>query len=149
MSVYGIGFRELSRVLFKISFVQFPLLLACLIGCSLLVGQLIDWPAAAALQIALKASLLAIALRFVFLTLAFSSGTNDTSRLFRATPLLTCVVLFGGGFLGLAAGSMFASDAAVWILALLAVLDAYVLLRLYGWFYNGRRFDLMAVPRTL
>jgi hypothetical protein len=145
---YGIGFRELSRFLSKISLVQFPLILIWLTGSSLLVGQLTHWPVAAALLIALKGSALVVASRFVLLTLMFSAGTNDTSRLIRAAPLLACFVLFGGGFLALSGGSVYVSHAAGCALSLLAVLDAYVLLRVYGWLYNGRRFDLMAVPRT-
>jgi hypothetical protein len=29
----------------------------------------------------------------------------------------------------------------------LAVLDAYVLFAVYGWFYHANRFDLMNIPR--
>ena len=145
---YGVGYRELSRFLFKISLVQFPLMLMWLTGASLLVGQLTHWPVAAALLIALRVSALVVALRFVLLTITFSSGTNDTSRLLRAAPLLACFVLFGGGFLALAGGSVYVSHGAGSVLSFLAVLDAYVLLRVYGWLYNGRFFDLVTVPRT-
>jgi len=145
-AAYGIGFGELTHFLFKCSLVQVPLLAVCLMGCSLAAARLTHWPAAVALQLGLKASVFVLASRFLFLMINFSSGSNDTATIRRAVPLLGLVLLFGGAFLALAGAAWYVTNPASWLACFLAVLDAYLLLRVYGTWYNRMRFDLMAVP---
>ena len=48
----------------------------------------------------------------------------------------------------MAIGGLFQPNVGLsWLLWSLALVDAYVLLAVYGWFYNGRWFDLMITPR--
>ncbi len=87
--------------------------------------------------------------RFITLTLSFSSSTNDTSRFrFWSVLLLLVMVLCGLAFVGLSAASLFLETRwAPWLLWLAAGLDAYLLLRIHGWFHNSNRFDLMSQPK--
>jgi len=51
--------------------------------------------------------------------------------------------------LGLGAASLFVSDYRIaWTLWLLAGLDSYALFRVYGWFYDANRFDLISLPKN-
>ena len=57
---------------------------------------------------------------------------------------MATVVCLGLLFMGLGAAGMFAPVGLLaWSLVALAVLDAYLLFRVYGWFYHANRFDLM------
>ena len=102
-SVYGIGYRELSRVLFKCSIIQIPLLLAFALAAGLATAFLADYPLIAGMMIGLKLGCLLFASRFIFVTLAFSSGTNDSSKFrLRTVLLIFIIVLSGLMFIGLA-----------------------------------------------
>lgn len=144
-AAYAISFHELARLLFKCSFVQLPLFipfitigtvpLATLAGLSVLEG----------IVLGIKAGVLLLAVRFITVTFAFSSGTNDTTRFrFRSLVLLAAVIGSGLFFMGLGAAGLFVPSVPVALVSLiLAVLDAYALFRIYGWFYHANRFDLM------
>jgi len=83
----------------------------------------------------------------MLVALAFSSGTNDTAG-FRVRTLSLVVVIIGSGlcFLILGAGGLFLPNPWIaWVLWVLALLDAYIFFRLYGWFYHAYRFDLMKI----
>jgi len=146
-AAYGIGFRELTHFLVKCSLVQLPLVVVCLTGCSLAAARLTQWPAATALRLGLKASAFALALRFLVLVISFSSGTNDTASIRRAAAVLGLALLSGGAFLALAGAAWYVTHPVAWLFGPLAVLEAYLFLRVYGALYNRMRFDLMPVPR--
>jgi hypothetical protein len=147
-TVYPVGYRELSRVLFKFTLVQFP----CLLIYALIVGGAIAHLAGlgilAGVVMGGKAAVLLAALRGPAIAMAFSAGTND-STLLGLRPLLVAVfVLTGLVLIGL-------SIACVWFAAPLlsaglglgAILLAWWFWWLYGWFYNTNQFDLMNLPR--
>jgi len=145
-AAYGIGFRELSRLLLKCALIQLPFVVAFTLACGLLVAPLAGLPVPAAVGIGIKAAGLLLTARCVFLAASFSGGTNDTRRFRSAAPVLALFVTFGGLFLLLGGAGLFVPDPIAWLLWLLAMLDAYALLRLYGWLYHRMRFDLMSVP---
>jgi hypothetical protein len=148
-ATYGIGLRELSRLFLKYTAIQIPFLLLLSLLCGSLIAHFCSSPVSVGLIYGLKVAGLVISLRFVSLTFSFRSATNDNSR-FRlkkfvfALARLTVV----GLFFVFATAALFVPEAtAAWILWLLAIVDAYVMLVVYGWFYNRKWFDLMSVPR--
>jgi hypothetical protein len=147
--LYPVTFTDLSRTLFKSSVIQLPFLTLYTVACLLLFDYLNAIPLTFCLVIGLKAGPLVFASRFITIALAFSSGTNDSARWrFRNFAL---VFLFIGGaitFVGLGGTGLFISNTLLgWLLWLAALLDAYVVLRIYGWFYHANCFDLMIPPR--
>jgi hypothetical protein len=146
---YPIGFRELAQLLFKCSLVQFPSLMLFAITSSVLVFYLVKAPVTDGVIFGIKLAGLLLVSRFIFVACAFSSGTNDTSRIrVRSVVLLLFVVVCGLAFVALGGASLFVpSQAIAWLLWGLAALDAYAFFRGYGWFYHGNRFDLMSLPR--
>jgi len=146
---FGIGYRELARLLIKCSIVQLPLFIPFVMVWSVLIEQLYDVPWQAGIVFGFKGSILLFAARFILITFRFSGSTNDSSR-FRSRSffLMFLVVSLVFAFLGLGGAGLFVPDAmAAWMMWALAVLDAYLLFRLYGRLYNANRFDLMSVPR--
>jgi hypothetical protein len=105
--------------------------------------------------VGLQAGGLLLALRFISITFAFSSGTNDSSKVnFRCLLLLFALSVFGFPFLGLGAASIIvltttqlsaATMLLSWGLFTLSILCAYGVFRTYGWFYHANRFDLMTI----
>jgi len=144
-AAYAIGFRELARLLFKYSFVQLPVFIPFIVLCTTPIAWLAGLPVMDGMSLGLKAGGLLLAARFITVTLAFSSGTNDTTGFrFRNLALLAAVVCLGLLFLALGAVGMLAPvGMAAWGFLALAVLDAYAFFRIYGWFYHANRFDLM------
>jgi hypothetical protein len=98
----------------------------------------------------LKFGCLLFASRFIFLTLAFSGGTNDTSKFrFRTLLLLFLIIFLGMTFLGLGGTGLFLPNQVFsWLLCASAVFDAFLFFWIYSWFYNSGRFDLMSLPRN-
>lgn len=148
-TVYPVGYRELSRVLFKFTLVQFP----CLLIYALIVGGAIAHLAGLGILVGVimggKAAVLLTALRGPVIAMAFSAGTNDSTRLRLRTITLVAVFVFTGVILiGL-------SIACVWLTAPLlsgglglgAILLAWWFWWLYGWFYNANQFDTMNLSR--
>jgi hypothetical protein len=146
---YAIGFRELARLLFKCSLVQFPALISFAVAASALAFYLLPQPIADGLLFGFKAGVLVLVSRFIFVACGFSSGTNDTSRVrLRSAVLLLFVVVSGLAFVALGGASLFVPNQAMaWLLFGLAALDAYIFFLGYGWFYHRNRFDLMSLPR--
>jgi len=146
---FGIGFHELSRLMLKSSAVQIPLLLAYSAAAGLLTAWLVGVPIVNGIVFGLKAGCLLFASRFIFLVFAFSGGTNDSSSFrLRSIILLAVIISFGIAFLALGAAALFAADQITsWLFCLASVLTAYAFFRIYGWFYNAGKFDLMSLPR--
>jgi len=148
-AAYPITFLDLSGTLCKLSIIQLPLFIAYAMGCAILIAYLTAAPLAFGITIGFKMGLLVFASRFITTILAFSSCTNDTTR-FRVRDIslmavfIVFVCLFV--FLGLA-GLLVPHTLGAWLLWLAALLDAYVLFRVYGWFYHANRFDLTSIPR--
>jgi len=142
---FAIGFRELARVLFKWWAVQFPFLLPFVLIFSALAAQLFGWALKDALLWGLKCYGLMFGFRFLWVTFAFSSGTNDSSSFsFRRILLILVAVL--GFFLFLVLGAMSfvqTRPAFAWTSLTCAIIEAYSLLRFYGCSYNRHWFDLM------
>jgi len=148
-AVYPIGYRGLSRVLFKYSFVQLPLIASFLIICGLVMAYLFGWPFPLAALNGFKAAFFLAALRLIFVVFAFSSGTNDSSRLRSDTFLMIVMFLtLGSIFLGLAIAGLFVPQP---ILSLGfcagAMVVAWLFWRAYGFFYDANRFDIMNLPK--
>jgi hypothetical protein len=146
---YGLGFGELSRLLLKYSAVQLPFLIPFSLLCGGFSAYIFKSPLSLGFMLGFKAAGLMLALRFIFLTFAFSSGTNDSTRLrFRTIVLLISVLTCGGLFLTFGISAVTVQDAApAWVLWALALVDAYAFWAIYGWFYNGKWFDLLSLPR--
>ena len=148
-AVYPITFLELSRTLFKLAIIQLPLFVVYAMGCAIVITHLATTPIVFGLIIGFKAGILFFAGRFITMALAFSACTNDSTR-FRI-PNITLVLIFIVGaclFMLLGGAGLFVPDPlAAWLLWLAAILDAYALFRIYGWFYHANYFDLMSFPR--
>lgn len=147
---FPIGYRELSRLLFKYSAVQLPLFIPFIMICGVLGAHLAAIPITGKIIItAFKAAILLFATRFILVTFAFSSITNDSTRFqFRTWALVSVMVLLGLLFLLFGGAGLFVPyPLAAWALLLLAVLDAWGFFRAYGWFYHANHFDLMSLPR--
>ncbi len=142
---YPVGFRELSLLLCKCSWVQAPLFLLYAVACGLLIGVVQGFPAAAAMNLGFKVGGLLLAARWISIPLQFSSATNDTSRIrLRTIVPIGALLGLGLGFLALGAGSLFVPETWVaWLLWFLALVDSYVFFWLYEWFYHTRSFDLI------
>jgi hypothetical protein len=148
-AVYPVTFRELSRTLFKCSVIQLPLLIPFAMICSAFPIYLTGYPLSMSIIIGFKAAFLLQAGRFIALSLAFSAGTNDSSR-FRLRTVALAVILIGlvGLFALLGAAGLFVPVPGIaWGLWFLALVEGYAIYRIYGWFYHANRFDLMNVPR--
>jgi hypothetical protein len=148
-AVYPVTLPELSRVLFKISAIQVPMLIAYTSAAACLIAYLASFPLLPALVIGIKAGILACAARFITISLGFSAGTNDSNGL--RLRSLALIFLFLGGtitFLGLGAGSLFIPHPLIAdLLLILAVIDSYALFKIYAWFHATNKFDLMNMPR--
>lgn len=146
-AAYPVGFREMSRMLFKCAAVQLPMLLPFLAACGALLGYISGGSIITGAIVGAKAAVLILAGRFIVIALAFSSGTNDSTKLRpRTAALFLAFIVFGLGFLGLGLVGLFVPDRlASWACWLLALGDAYLLFRIYGWFYHANRFDLMTM----
>jgi hypothetical protein len=101
-------------------------------------------------ELGMKAAILVLAARCLTLTFSFSSGTNDTSRVRLSAVILLAIMAIGTlGFIGLGIGCILVTNpATAWLLLAIAVVDAYALFRVYGWFYRANCFDLMTLPST-
>ena len=146
---FPIGFRELARLLFKCSVAQLPLLMSFTVVAGACTAWLTELPITDGITFGFKIGGLLFATRFIFVTFAFSSGTNDTAAFrLRTVALVVLMIGSGGLFLLLGAGGLFLPSLPLaWGLWALAILDAYGFFRIYGWFYHANRFDLMSVPR--
>jgi hypothetical protein len=149
-ALYAVGFRELSRLLFKCTVVQLPFFVLYAVACSLMVASAANFQFWASVIFGFKIGCFAIAARFLSVTIGFSSGTNDTSNItLRKVAMVPLVVGAFILFLGLAVAALFLPDQRIaWLCWLLAVFDAYALFRIYGWFYHRNCFDLMKMPAT-
>lgn len=148
-AAYPIGYRELSWVLFKYSLVQLPLLAGWLVLCGAALAQLVQTELLAGVVIGFKIAFLLAAARFIFVTLAFSAGTNDSSRLRLRTFVLVGVILFLGlGFVALGVAGILVKQPLVAVaLWMGAMLVGWCFWRSYGWFYDANRFDVMSLPQ--
>jgi len=146
-AVYPIGYRELGRVLMKYTTVQAPALLAFTVFASVLTVAVIKQPIAMGAIIGCKLAILVVGARAFALALSFSSNTNDTSGFRFHVFALIALIVFGGILFLLLAGASLATQWLGWIFCLAAVAQSYAFFRIYGWFYNRTRFDLMAFPR--
>jgi len=147
---FPIGFRELSGLLIKCSFVQLPLVVAFSVVSSACMAWLTKFPLTPLLLIGFKSGFLLLAGRLMLLPFSFSSGTNDNAGFSIRVVALLLLFLGGGGlFLGLAGAGLFVPNHLVaWALWFLAIVQAWLFLQVYGWFYKTSRFDLMSIPRS-
>jgi hypothetical protein len=149
---YPTGFREIAGVLIKGAVIQAPPLVAFGACAGTAGAYFIDGTGHLSMGaiIGVKAAGVILAARCIQLVLTFSSGTNDTSRFrLRSIALVGAVGLMALGFLGLAGASFLVPHpAAAWGLWALAILESYALLRVYGWFFDGKNFDLMNQPQS-
>jgi hypothetical protein len=148
-AAYPISFLELSRTLFKPSIIQLPLFIAYTVACAILIAFLTNTPITDGIIIGFKAGSLIFAGRFITTALAFSACTNDSTR-FRLRNIVLILVFIGGAcaFMFLGGAGLFVPNTLVaWLLWLAALVDAYALFRIYGWFYHRNCFDLMSFQR--
>jgi hypothetical protein len=148
-AVYPVTFRDLSGTLFKLSIIQLPLFLVYAMASVVLVGHFAGLNFLAGIALGFKIGLLIFATRFIITVLAFSARTNDTAKFrIRTIALIFIFLVLGILFLALSSGGVFVLNPGLsWFLSLAAVFDAYALFKIYGWFFNANRFDLMSVPR--
>jgi hypothetical protein len=146
---YGVGFRELTRCLLKHSAVQLPFVALYSLTATGGVFFIAGWPFSLGVWTGLRVAGLLFMSRCFLLVFAFSSGTNDTSRL-----RIQSLVLLGGvvgvclTFLALGAASLLVPNEGIaWSLWGGAAVCAGVFLWFYGAFYQANVFDLMNVPQ--
>jgi hypothetical protein len=148
-AAYPVSFRGLSRMLLKCSIVQMPffILLTTITTAALI--HFMDQTLERGILMGIKAGFVFLGARFMMLVFAFSSGTSDTSRFrFRTFLLISIFTFFGVSFLILAAAAVFVQfELASWLCCAGSLVVAYLFFRIYGWFYNANRFDLMRQPR--
>jgi hypothetical protein len=147
---FPVGFKELTRLLVKYSAVQLPALIPFAgVGGVLVALVLAHARWTVGLVIGIKVALLLFALRFVASIFSVSSVTNDTGR-FRLRAIVLVVMMLGGAgaFLALAGAGLAIPHAGLaWLSVLFACLVCFASFRIYAWFYDANRFDLMNVPR--
>lgn len=148
-AVYPIGYRELGRLLLKYAAVQAPALLAFTVVASTLTTAIIKQPLAVGAIIGCKLALLTLGARAFALALSFSANTNDTSGFRLRVFALIFLIVFGGIMFLVLTGAALAwpTQWIAWLFCLAAVAQGYAFFRLYGWFYNRTRFDLMSFPK--
>ena len=146
---YPISFNELSGMLFKAAVIQLPLFMVYTMACALLSTYFTGWILSTGIIFGFKIGLFIFSGRFITTALAFSACTNDSTRFRLRTVAL--IPIFLGSFclyLGLGGAGLFVPNALVaWLLWFAAIIDAYILFRIYGWFYHANCFDLMSFPR--
>lgn len=155
-AAYPISFRELSRTLIKCSAIQMPLFILLTIAAVVMMSHFSGLTFWTSVATGVNASLTFWGVRFFVLAFGFSSGTNDSSKIsLRSVALFIFFAFFGllfliitvftGVFVIVGAGSGIVSELQpiLWIGCLLAWLVGYTFFRIYGWFYNRNRFDLM------
>lgn len=145
---FAAGLIESARMLLKVTALQIPMLLSWSILSGALIAHLAQIPLEGGMLLGARGGCLLCATRFIFLVFGFSSGSSDTGRLgFRNVLLLVCIVPLALLFVALGTmGLTLPKPMHAWGATALGVLDAYVLFRLYAWFYNRSFFDLMNVP---
>lgn len=146
---YGVGFQELTGFFLKHSLVQAPFLVPAMTLLGAEVAWSLRFPLEMGAFAGLKLATVTLALRFILLVFAFSSGTNDTSRFkVSAVLLIFIMALLGLAFLFLAALAILTP---AWPPALLfwggTLLDAGIFFQVYSLFFRFGRFDLMAMSR--
>lgn len=148
---FGIGYQELSRLLLKYTAVQVPLFIPFAIAWSVPVFPPADLPWHMGITFGFRAGTVFFAVRLLLVSLGFSGGSNDSTRLRWSTlGLIAIVVVLGTLFLGLGiAGLLLPELPIALVFCLGALLDAYLLFRIYGWFYNVGTFDLMSRRNSL
>lgn len=147
---YAIGFRELARLLFKYSLVQFPLVAIFTTVWGTILSLIANLPLSVCIVLGIKVSGLILFSRFLFVTFAFSSCTNDTSQFrFRSAAIFLIVIVSCLTFLALGGAGLFVPRQGIaWLFWGSSALVAYGFLRAYGWFYHANAFDLMRIdPR--
>ena len=151
-AAYAVGYREFSRLLFKCTAIQLFFVIPFSMVATAIIVHLSGITGVAHLAVIVlgfKIGCLLAATRFPMVTFAFSSGTNDSSR-FKLSTLVLLGAFIGLGmlFLGLGGAGLFVPNTGTaWTLFVFALLDAYALFRIYGWFYHAKSFDLMNLPR--
>jgi hypothetical protein len=117
--------------------------------CGILIAYLTATPMVFGILVGFKAGLLVFAGRFIITALAFSACTNDSTRFrVRNITLVVVFIVCACLFVSLGGAGLFVPNSlAAWLSWLAALLDAYVLFRIYGWFYHANCFDLMSFPR--
>ena len=115
--------------------------------CGVLATYLIGLPTTDGILYGLRAACLVFASRFILIVFGFSSGTNDSARFRLSTlTLLAVMIAFGGLVLVLGGmGLLVPEPGPAFAITALAMLDAYVFFRIYGWFYHRNYFDLMTL----
>lgn len=145
---FGLGFRELSRMLLKYSAVQLPFLLVFGVAAGLAAGLLTGLPVGYTLIIGFKTGILLFAARYILLAMAFSGITSKSRRFFwRSLAAFFGIVALAVAFASFAGCGLFLSDPAVaWLLFAAALAIAYAFFRAYEWYYYRGRLDLMSLP---
>jgi hypothetical protein len=144
-----LGYREIGLVLFKIGALE------CLTAAlpAILYGAFGAWLAGGRLvlgaELGLKAVCFLLALRPALVALAFSSSTDDSSRIrLRSLGLILVTVPSAILFLTFAAGGYFFPHPLVaWAFTLAAAGVSFGFYSIYGYFFNANRFDLMQTPQ--
>lgn len=147
---FGVGYRELSRLLFKYSLIQGPCLLLYAVAAGWATALLVGWPVTNTLFIAIKAGALLMISRLLLVTASFSAGTNDTAMM-RMRSFVLVVGLLGTVLVFVGLGAAFLFVPVPWVAltcGTLATLVAYTFHRFYGWCYSTGRFDLMSMTRS-
>ncbi len=140
----GIGFRETARLSTKCAVAQAPGFFVLTLAWGMLIALLGGWSPAAAIVTAFKMAGLSCAAKWLLVVFRFSGGSSDTKEI-RPRNIGPMFIIVGMAIFFLLAGGAAVVVPDVfggWVCWVLAVADAYLLLRFYGWWFNRNKFDL-------
>ncbi|PYV22186.1 MAG: hypothetical protein DMG24_17555 [Acidobacteria bacterium] len=142
-STVPLGYREISRVIFKVNGMRCAVWLPLLIAYAPILAWRLNAEPTQGIVFALKAFCLVVALQPVMVLGHVSKGTNDSEGI-TLGRLFLLSMLGLGVFILLAAGVMtFMPDPLITVVGLaIAAFSALGFWLLYGFFYN-RRLDLL------
>lgn len=146
----GIGYSELSWLLFKCGVAQVPLFLLFSLAVGSVVAVLFALPFGDCEGLAFKIGLACLLTRPFFMILAFSEVSRDSVFRLRWRECFYSGMILGGIllYLGLTIVMLVIPILSIALLcSLLALATAWFCWWLYGCFMQGNNFDLMKAPR--
>ena len=151
MPVYAllpVRYSEISRTILKANALHglmgFPLIMTG----GFIIGWKLGIDLGAAALMACKVFILLLLVQPAMMAMQFSQGTNDTRRLRIAFWLAPIGIGFAIAFLMGGVALLFAPHGPAGVGAIVCCLASFGFWKIYGWFYDRGRFDLLADPKA-